>query len=62
MDSAVSMREWLKQLIADVYTGKVDPKVATALTPLLNLHMRALEIAAIEEANQRLKASDTRPR
>jgi hypothetical protein len=30
-------------LIADVYAGKINPRIATGLAPLLNLQMRAIE-------------------
>ena len=37
------------RLITDVFAGKLDPRIAAALAPLLNLQIRAIEIA--EDAN-----------
>src|ERR1700692_1279064 len=35
LDSATAVRETLNRLINDVYSGKVDPKIASGLAPLL---------------------------
>jgi hypothetical protein len=36
-------------LIADGYAGKLHPRIAAGLAPLMNLQLRALEIANLEE-------------
>lgn len=36
------------QLFADVITGKLSPRVASTLTPLLNLLLRAIETVDLE--------------
>jgi hypothetical protein len=35
-------------MIADVYAGKVHPRVAAGLAPLLNLQLRAIETTDLE--------------
>ncbi len=40
------------RLIADVYTGRIHPRIAAGLAPLLNLQLRAVETAnAIDTTN-----------
>jgi len=43
LDSARAVRETVAKLITDVHVGKVHPKVAASLAPLLNLQLRAIE-------------------
>jgi hypothetical protein len=35
-------------LIADVYAGRIHPRIATGLAPLLNLQLRAIETSDLE--------------
>ena len=44
LDTAIAVRDAVDRLIADIYAGKTHPRIATALAPLLNLQMRAIEI------------------
>jgi hypothetical protein len=42
------VRDTVDRLIADVYLGKVQPRIAASLAPLLNLQMRAIEASDLE--------------
>ena len=48
LDNAIAVRDMVAQLIADVYAGKIQPRVAASLAPLLNLHLRAIETSNLE--------------
>jgi hypothetical protein len=43
LDNALAVRETVARLIADVYAGKIHPRIATGLAPLLSLQLRAIE-------------------
>jgi hypothetical protein len=43
VDNAVAVRDLVARLIADVHTGKLDPKVAAGMAPLMNLQLWAIE-------------------
>jgi hypothetical protein len=43
VDNAVAVRDLVARLIAEVHTGKLDPKVAAGMAPLMNLQLRAIE-------------------
>src|SRR5437868_14713615 len=43
LDSAIAVRTIVARLIEDVYAGKLHPRIATGLAPLLNLQLRAIE-------------------
>jgi general stress protein YciG len=55
LDNAIAVRETVARLIADVLAGKVHPRVAAGLAPLLNLQMRAIETANIEQRLAKLE-------
>ena len=44
LDNALAVRDTVARLIADVYAGKINPRIASGLAPLLNLQLRAIEI------------------
>jgi Family of unknown function (DUF5763) len=48
VDNAIAVRDLVAQLIADVHAGKVHPKVAAGLAPLMNLQLRAIETSNLE--------------
>jgi|SRR5580765_1200605 len=63
LDTVNAVREAVKQLISDVYTGKLNSRTAAGLAPLLHLQMRAIEktdfeqrITKMEKHLARLKA------
>jgi hypothetical protein len=49
LDKVIAVRDAIDQLVADVYAGKVHPRVAAALAPLLNLQLRTLEATDLEQ-------------
>jgi hypothetical protein len=59
LDNAQAVRDTVDRLIADVYAGKIHPRIAAGLAPLLNLQMRLVTITSFEqrfaEAEKRLK-------
>jgi hypothetical protein len=48
LENATAVRDTVARLIADVYAGKVHPKVAAGLAPLMNLELCAIETADLE--------------
>jgi hypothetical protein len=48
VDNAIAVRDLVARLIADVHTGKIHPKVAAGLAPLMNLQLRAIETSNLE--------------
>jgi hypothetical protein len=48
LDSAQAVRDTVARLIADVYSGKLHPRIATGLAPLLNLQLRAIETTDVQ--------------
>lgn len=55
LDSAIAVRDAVAQLIADVYAGKLHPRVAASLAPLMNLQLRAIETTDLEQRLARLE-------
>ena len=49
LQSATAVRDAVARLIADVYAGKMQPKMAAGLAPLMNLQLRAIETADLEQ-------------
>lgn len=48
LDNAIAVRDTVARLIADVYSGRIHPRVASGLAPLLNLQLRAIETTDLE--------------
>jgi hypothetical protein len=48
LDDALAVRDTVARLIADVYGGKIHPRIAAGLAPLLNLQLRAIETTDLE--------------
>ncbi|MGD0506349.1 MAG: hypothetical protein ABSA27_01025 [Terriglobales bacterium] len=48
LDNAMAVRDTVARLIADVYAGRIHPRIATGLAPLLNLQLRAIETSDLE--------------
>jgi hypothetical protein len=48
LESAMAVRETVARLIDDVYSGKLQPRIAAGLAPLLNLQLRAIEATDLE--------------
>jgi hypothetical protein len=54
-DTAIAVRETLARLITDVSAGNVNPRVATSLATLINLQLRAIETADLEQRVAKLE-------
>ena len=48
LDNAQAVRDTGARLIREVYAGKIHPRIAAGLAPLLNLQMRVIEITNFE--------------
>jgi len=55
VDNAIAVRDLVARLIADVHTGKLHPRVAAGLAPLMNLQLRAIETANLELRVEKLE-------
>ena len=48
LDKVIAVQDVVEKLISEVYAGKLHPRVADGLAPLLNLQLRALEAADLD--------------
>ena len=55
LDNAVALRETVGRLIADVLAGKVHPRIAAGLAPLMNLQLQAIKTADLEQRLAKLE-------
>jgi hypothetical protein len=55
VDNAIAVRDLVARLIADVHAGKLHPKVAAGLAPLMNLQLRAIETSNLEIRVEKLE-------
>jgi len=64
LETATAMRDAAAQLIADVYAGKIHPRIAVSLAPLLNFQLRAIESSNLEARLARVETQlvETRER
>jgi hypothetical protein len=49
------VRDAVEKLIADVYAGKLQPRVAASLAPLLNLQLRAVGVTDLEQRLEKVE-------
>lgn len=49
LNTVQALRDLAAQLIREVYAGKLNPRVAAGLAPLLNLQLRVLELKGLED-------------
>ena len=59
LTTAKAVRDECARLIEYVYTNKITPRVATCLAGLLNLQMRAIQIAELEVRLAKLERSQS---
>ena len=64
LDSAIAVRDTVARLIPDVLAGKVHPRIAASLGPLMNIQLHAiaasnleLQLAQLEKRLTRLEAA-----
>jgi hypothetical protein len=55
LDTALAVRDTVARLIDDIYAGKIHPRVAAGLAPLLNLQLRAIETSDLERRLAKLE-------
>lgn len=55
LETAIEVKKTTAQLIADVYAGRIDPRIASGLAQLLSLQLRVIETSDLEH---RLRAVD----
>jgi hypothetical protein len=55
LDNACAVRDAVGRLIADVYAGKLHPRVAASLAPLMNLQLRAIEMTDLDQRLAKLE-------
>lgn len=55
VDNAIAVRDLVARLIADVHSGKTNPKIAAGLAPLMNLQLRAIETSNLELRVEKLE-------
>lgn len=48
LDTAIAVREAVGQLIADVYAGKLNARIAAGLAPLMSLQLNAIKTTDLE--------------
>jgi hypothetical protein len=44
----IAVRDAVARLITEVSSGRLNPRVAAGLVPLMSLHLRAIEVADLE--------------
>jgi hypothetical protein len=55
LDSAIAVRDTVARLIPDVLAGKVHPRIAASLGPLMNLQLHAIKTADFEKRLAKLE-------
>jgi hypothetical protein len=55
LDNALAVRDTVARLVADVYAGKIHPRISAALAPLLSLQFRAIEATNLEQRVAKLE-------
>jgi len=55
LSSMVAVQDAVDRLIADVYAGKLHPRIAGGLAPLLQLQLRALDATDVEQRIAKLE-------
>ena len=55
LHTALAVRETVARLIADVLAGRISPRIAAGLAPLLNLQLQAIKTTDLEQRLARLE-------
>jgi len=58
LNTAFAVRETVARLVEDVYAGKMNPRIAAGLAPLLNLQLRVIETSDLERRVAALEQGD----
>jgi hypothetical protein len=62
LKSMKDVRDAVDQLIENLYAGKISPRIAGCVAPLLNLQMRAIQATDLEMRIRKLELSQTESR
>jgi hypothetical protein len=57
----MAVRDAVAQLVADVYAGKMNPRVAAGLAPLLSLQLRVIETTDLEHRLEQVEKQLANP-
>ena len=55
LENGTDLRDLIARLIREVYSGKLPPRIATGLAPLMSLQLRALEATDLERRLAKLE-------
>jgi hypothetical protein len=55
LETAQAVRETVARLISEVYSGKMNPRTAAGLAPLLSLQLRAIETTDLQRRLEQLE-------
>jgi hypothetical protein len=55
LDNVSAVRDTVKRMITEVYSGRLHPRTAAGLAPLLNLQLRAIEKSDLERRIGRIE-------
>ena len=55
LDNAMAIRDTVARLISDVYSGKLHPRIAAGLAPLMHQQLRVLEKTEFEKSLARVE-------
>ncbi len=57
--TVASVRDAIARIVDALYVGRIDPKVALAITPLLDLQLQVIEMSDLTEQIARLESKVT---
>lgn len=55
LENASDLGDLIRRIIVELYSGKLHPRVASGLAPLMNLQLRAIEAADLEQRLAKLE-------
>ena len=55
LDNVLAVRDTLARLIAEVYAGKIHPRIAACMASLMNLQLHAIDITNLERRLAKLE-------
>jgi hypothetical protein len=55
LETAQAVRETVARLISEVYSGKMNPRTAAGMAPLLSLQLRAIETTDLQRRLEQLE-------
>jgi len=55
LDNALAVRDLGARLIAEVYAGRIHPRIAAALVPILSLQLRAIDTVNLDRRLARVE-------